>query len=494
MRRLATRLPVLTLTGACAAFPVALLAVAGTRMMMVPGIVHLVVVGTAALFAGVAATVMSVQAARFSDGRALLVGLAFSVMAMFLLVHALATPDVLIAGGQGEYTMDSVNGVVQVAGALNLPVGGLILAASGLSFLRGRKWIPRLLRLQVAALGILAVVGALALIFATQIPVVPNPSSVAAETIFAVTVGPLVVLAWRSAHTYLLTRRLSDLLVANGVVWLIAAQYGLLNFTMMDAGFWAAHLLEVGGIALVAVPAALDLRYGIASRPLVGDLRAEELVAHEDAFLGARVRALLVRLADKDHSTEGHTRRVATLAAQIGEQLGLPAGRLRQLAVGGLLHDIGKLSVPTEILQKPGRLTEAEFAEIRRHPSAGRELLRELGGFSSLVLELVESHHERLDGGGYPNHARAADLPIEVRILTVADVYDALTADRVYREAWSQERALQLLHDDTGTAFDPVCVSALEAVLASNLALTAEPSAMTVRANRQQLRQVQAGA
>jgi putative nucleotidyltransferase with HDIG domain len=350
------------------------------------------------------------------------------------------------------------------------------------------------LRVQVATLAVLAVAGALALIFAAQIPVVPNPSSAAAETIFAVTVGPLVVLAWRSTHTFLLTRRLSDLLVANGVVWLIAAQYGLLNFKMMEAGFWAAHVLEVGGIAFVAVPAALDLRYGIASRPLVGDLRTEDLVANEDAFLGARVRALLVRLADKDHSTEGHTRRVATLAAQMGEQLGLPAGRLRQLAVGGLLHDIGKLSVPTEILQKPGRLTEAEFAEIRRHPGAGRELLRELGGFSPLVLQLVESHHERLDGGGYPNHLPAADLPIEVRILTVADVFDALTADRVYRDAWSQERALQLLHDDTGTAFDPVCIGALEAVLASDLAVTAEPAAADLRARRQQPRELQAGA
>jgi len=206
----------------------------------------------------------------------------------------------------------------------------------------------------------------------------------------------------------------------------------------------------------------------------VGDLRADELVAHEDAFLGARVRALLVRLGEKDPSTEGHTRRVATLAVQIGEQLGLGEGRLRQLALGGLLHDIGKLSVPDEILGKPGRLTEAEFFEIKRHPAAGRELLRELGGFPSLVLDLVESHHERIDGNGYPNQASAAGLPLEVRILTVADVYDALTADRVYRDAWDRERAVGLLREETGSAFDQACVAALEAVLASERKLTVE--------------------
>jgi HD-GYP domain-containing protein (c-di-GMP phosphodiesterase class II) len=455
--RLRTRFPILILICALALLPCALLIGAGTRYMMVPGVVHLVVVGTAALLAAGAALTMSVCAAKFSDARAVLLGLAFSVMAVFLLVHALATPGVLIAN----------NGVVQVAGALNLPVGGLILAASGLPVLRGREQIRILLRIEVLAVAGLVVVGALALVNATHISAVPAPSSLAAEAIFAVTVGPLVLLCWRSAHTFLLTRRTSDLLVATGVVWLVGAQYGLLNFTMMDAGFWAAHVLEAGGIALVGIPAALDLRYGIASRPLVGDLRADDLVGHEDGFLGGRVRALLVRLAEKDPSTEGHTRRVATLAVQIGEQLGLKEGRLRQLALGGLLHDIGKLSVPNEILCKPSKLSEQEFAEIQRHPEAGRELLKELGGFSPLVLQLVESHHERLDAAGYPNRVAAATLPLEVRVLTVADVYDALTADRVYRQAWSKERALALLHEETGKAFDHACVAALEAVLAS---------------------------
>jgi HD-GYP domain-containing protein (c-di-GMP phosphodiesterase class II) len=471
MSRLLTRFPVVMLVGALAVLPCAMLAAAGTRMIMIPGIVHLLVVGTAALLAAAAALTMSVRASKFGDGRAVLLGFAFSVMAVMLLVHALATPDVLIGS----------NGVVQGAGALNLPIGGLILSASGLSALRGRERIPLLLRVQVITVVCLLALGAVLLVVATHIPMVPDPSSVAAETIFAVTVGPLVLLAWRSAHTFLLTRRRSDLLVANGVVWLIGAQFGLLNFQMMQGGFWAAHVLELAGIGLVGIPAALDLRFGVASRPLVGDLRPDLLVAHEDAFLGARVRALLVRLGDKDPSTEGHTRRVATLAVQIGEQLNLPEGRLRQLALGGLLHDIGKLSVPSEILCKPGKLTDQEFIEIQRHPVAGRELLKELGGFSPLVLQLVESHHERVDGGGYPNRVAAGTLPLEVRVLTVADVYDALTADRVYRGAWSPESALELLRKDTGTAFDQVCVAALEATLGSQPSRAAEPAVSVTR-------------
>ena len=269
-----------------------------------------------------------------------------------------------------------------------------------------------------------------------------------------------------------------------GVVWLIGAQYGLLDFTPMDAAWWAAHALEMVGIGMVGFPVALDLRHAVASRPLVGHLRVADLVEHEEAFLGGRVRALLVRLGEKDPSTEGHTRRVATLAVALGERLGLPERRLRQLALGGLLHDIGKLSVANEILNKPARLTDEEFAEVRRHPVAGRQLLTELGGFSTLALDLVESHHERLDGGGYPNCLPANRLAIEVRILTVADVYDALTADRVYREAWSMDRALALLDRDAGEAFDPDCVAALRSLLSAQLRQTSAAIAAPAPARR----------
>lgn len=457
MGRLRHRLPVLGVLARAGLAPVLLLVASAMHNMVMFGpVVHMVVVGAAGALAGAASVVMSIVATRRNDGRAVWLGMAFSVMATVLIIHALATPGVILPN----------NGLVQVAGALNLPIGGTILAASALPLLRRPRRVWLLLVVQFAVVGVLAAVGAALLAFSGAVAVVPKPSSVIANLIFAAGAIPLTVLAWRAARTCLLTRRPLDVVAAQGVVCLIGAQYGLLNFGMMDCAWWAAHLLEVGGIGMVGIPAALDLRHAVASRPLVGDLRAGELVEHEEAFLGGRVRAILIRLGEKDPSTEGHTRRVATLAVALGEQLGLPEGRLRQLALGGLLHDVGKMSVPNAILNKPGKLTDAEFAEIRRHPGAGRELLTELGGFPPLVLELVESHHERLDGRGYPNGVCAGELDLAVRILTVADVYDALTADRVYREAWPAERALALLEDETGTAFDPSCVAALRTVVA----------------------------
>ena len=116
--------------------------------------------------------------------------------------------------------------------------------------------------------------------------------------------------------------------------------------------------------------------------------------------------------------------------------------------------------MPLEILNKPGKLTDEEFDAIKRHPGDGRKLLDELGGFPDAVRGLVSDHHERLDGSGYPRGLSADDLNIETRILAVCDVYDALVSDRVYRAAWTPERAFGLLEEESH-AYDPTVVAAL---------------------------------
>ena len=231
-------------------------------------------------------------------------------------------------------------------------------------------------------------------------------------------------------------------------------------------GWWIGHVIEVFAIGLIGAPVTLDLLRTSPSYPLSGDLRAAELVRSAENFLDAQVRGLLARLAEKDAYTATHTRNVALLAVQVGEELGLPPQRLRTIAIGGLVHDVGKLSVPDAILKKPAKLDDDEYREIQRHPVNGHELLGRLGGFSAEVRRLVLHHHERLDGGGYPHGLGARELDLDTRILTVCDVFDALTANRVYRDAWPVWRAVELLRSDQGAAFDPNCVAALERVIA----------------------------
>jgi putative nucleotidyltransferase with HDIG domain len=299
------------------------------------------------------------------------------------------------------------------------------------------------------------------------VPSVPQAGT-APAVVLAVVGGVLyALLALRALWTFALTRRFTDLVVALGCAWLGAALIPQLILGFGTVGFYGGHVLELAGIAMIAIPAVADLARGGASRPLVGNLSAKELVAAEEAYLGPRVRALLVSLAAKDDSTEQHTRRVALRAVQVGEALRLPADVLRELALGALLHDIGKLSVPDAVLKKPSGLTDEEFDQIKKHPGAGLRLLQALGGFSAEVHALVHEHHERLDGSGYPQGLRGDELALPTRILAVCDVYDALTSDRVYRGAWRTDAAMRLLREGAGTQFDPRCVDALAQVLAA---------------------------
>src|SRR5262249_43905305 len=171
-------------------------------------------------------------------------------------------------------------------------------ALSTVPALRRPASVVPMLTLQALLLSSIAVVGVVGLARPSAVPVLPTAGSNAAESLIAFGLIAFGLLAYRAGRTYLLTRRRSDLSVVVGVTWLACALTGLLTFGAMDLGFWLAHGLEVGGLVLVGAPVAVDLRRGSQSYPLAGDLSAVRLVAEEEAFLGPRVRALLVRLAE----------------------------------------------------------------------------------------------------------------------------------------------------------------------------------------------------
>jgi hypothetical protein len=447
-------LHLLALAALVAAAPVAVLAYVGEEKVYLGGWAHLIGVGIGAAIASAAAVALVIAGARQRDGRAVLVGTAFSVMAALLLLHGITTP----------YVWFEMNGVVAITGGLTIPIGGLILALSALPAVGRPAAVKPLLWLLGISVAVILALGLAAMVDPTLVPSVPDPLSPPALALLAVGLTVYGLLFLRAMRTFRLTQRLNDLAVAVGIVWLGAALVPALTQGYWNLGWWLGHGFELVGIALVGGAVAFDLYRGSAmSRPLVGDLRAVELVTQEEAFLGSHVRALLVSLADKDASTEEHTRRVALRAVEVGEELDLPATRLRVLALGGLLHDMGKLAVPADVLCKPGALTDDEFAVVKRHPQAGVKLLRDLGGFPDIALGLVRGHHERLDGSGYPDGVRGDALDLDTRILAVCDVYDALVSPRVYREAWSHERAVSLLRDDA--LFDQRCVEALERVV-----------------------------
>jgi putative nucleotidyltransferase with HDIG domain len=420
---------------------------------------HFFVVLVTTTVAGAAAFWLTAIGARRRDARAVLVGAAFSAMSALLFLHGLATPDIILKEQSHDQTA-----LLAFAGGATLPVGGAILALAAWPTILRPDAVPRLLRLQAVVLVAIAAAGGAGMLDENILPTQPAANSPVAITLLIVGVALLAVVTWRALRTFILTRRIADLLVVCGMCLLVVSLGASLTFEAWTIGWWAAHALELAGIAMVGIPVATDLVRGNQSRPLAGDLTGVELVGQEEAYLGTHVRALMIALAAKDQSTEGHTRRVAELAVRVGEDIGLSPNRLRALAIGGLLHDIGKLQIPDAILKKPGPLEDEEYEIVKHHPEWGDQLARELG-LPTRVRRLIRHHHERLDGTGYPDGKVSEQIDLDVRVLTACDVYDALISKRVYREAWSPAQALRTLKAEEGTAFDGRCVAALERVV-----------------------------
>jgi putative nucleotidyltransferase with HDIG domain len=176
------------------------------------------------------------------------------------------------------------------------------------------------------------------------------------------------------------------------------------------------------------------------------------------------VRALAAAVDAKDPYTHGHSQRVSAYATAVARQLELDPRMVAEVEMGGLLHDVGKIGTPDGVLTKPGKLDDDEWAQIRKHPEAGAEILRPVG-FGPVIMNVVLYHHERLNGRGFPRGLRGDEIPLEARIAAVCDAYDAMTSDRSYRRSLGREGAVAELRRGAGEQFDPACVEALIAIM-----------------------------
>ncbi len=177
--------------------------------------------------------------------------------------------------------------------------------------------------------------------------------------------------------------------------------------------------------------------------------------------LDATVQAVATVIEMRDTYTAGHQKRVDHLAQALGAEMGLSADRLEGLHTAAIIHDIGKIAIPAEILSKPSKLTATEFSWIQTHPKAGHDIIKDIE-FPWPVGRMILEHHERLDGTGYPNRRKGQEILLESRILSVADVVEAMSSHRPYRPAVGTDAALAEISEKRGAAFDPdVCDACL---------------------------------
>jgi hypothetical protein len=258
----------------------------------------------------------------------------------------------------------------------------------------------------------------------------------------------------------------------------------IVNFALVQGVFWLARASQTPASALSLRLVVTDIGYGalglliaalwevlgpftpvLVLIPLLVARWAVTQFAAQQRAHEATVSALCQAVETKDFYTRGHSERVSRGSVMIASEIGMRAERVAAIRFAGMLHDVGKLGVPTSVLQKTGRLTDDEYAAIQLHPMRGLDIVREIG-FLDEALAGIMHHHERIDGKGYPMGLAGDEIPEFARVLAVADAFDAMTSNRAYRGARPVAAAIAELRKCAGEQFDPAFVDAFVAAIA----------------------------
>ncbi|GAA3442036.1 metal-dependent phosphohydrolase [Planomonospora venezuelensis] len=281
------------------------------------------------------------------------------------------------------------------------------------------------------------------------VPGVSGPDFAEVIVPFAGAAAVFVPLNFVLIALVLVTTGQADQVPLRGLAQFLVSYLGYATFGLLIAGLWAT----VSSISAVLVLVPLFV-----ARWAFGQYLAQQ------RSYDATIAALCQAVETKDYYTRGHCTRVSLASGMIAEEIGMGPERLRAIRYAGMLHDVGKLGVPTKVLQKEGPLTEEEFAAIQLHPMRGLEIVRGID-FLDEAFAGIMHHHERVDGRGYPMGLAGDEIPEFARIIAVADAFDAMTSDRSYRNARSVEVATAELRKGAGTQFDPAMVGAFARAL-----------------------------
>ena len=245
-------------------------------------------------------------------------------------------------------------------------------------------------------------------------------------------------------------------------MWMLCVNYG----AAASASFCMVILTRYAGLTAVAAVLPLIFVFHLTIRSWLGRLDdAQQHIAKVDRLYMSTVETLATAIEAKDGVTHEHIRRVQTYAVGLARALGVrDDATIKAIEAAALLHDTGKLAVPEHILNKPGKLTPVEFDQMKLHVDVGADILSAID-FPYPVVPIVRCHHENWDGTGYPRGVKGTDIPIGARILSVVDCFDALTSDRPYRRALSDEAAIAILNERRGTMYDPLVIDTFVRVL-----------------------------
>ena len=389
-----------------------------------------------------------VRAHRADSAELGLIGVYSMGVSVLPLVHGLTVPGILY--GPNDATMTSVLWALPIASAAALP---LLIPRRWSRVLRyWRPWVASWLLVEFT-------VAAALLIDTSRIPA----ATMGGDTERFVAVAfllPSIGFSARHLRLYRISRRPPVLVVSLAFALIASAGLVWVNAAPMTAGFWVAHVLDIVGVLAVSIVAVLTYRRDAVERNLFRPLTIRDPLDALEFGLDPVVRAFVHDLGRKDEVTREHVKRTAETAISVGEQLGLSGGQLRSLGLGALLHDVGKLAIDGAVLKKPGRLTDAEYEQIKCHAVLGEQMVAASPVLSD-IAGIIRHHHERVDGRGYPDGLSGEQIPLLARVVSACDAYDAMSHTRQYREGMSDVHVRSILSEHAGTQWDADVVHAL---------------------------------
>jgi putative nucleotidyltransferase with HDIG domain len=455
LRRHRSRIFYCALIGVPAAVFVLFRALPGIDVLVFSLYFHVVVTTSVAVCALIVAFVAARAAGRVRQPGVVLLAAGCLAVGVLMLVHGVVTPGVW-----GRPRNAWVGRAPYIAILL---FGACLALASSSTGGRLRQLVGRrplaVLATELAVLGPIAVVvmirptafhGARSYGF-------EKPAQTVVMALCLLLLLPMSYVHWRRW-------RLSDDVVqaalTGAAVMSAAAVVSLRLGTAWRLSWWDYHGYLLAGFGAAVYAILRRFRSTRAVDDVLAHAFAEDPLAHIRSNYPDALKTLIRAVEDKDAYTHGHSRRTAELAIALGERLGLAPEQLRTLAHGAFLHDVGKITIPDHILNKPGRLTVEERAIIETHAAVGAEMVAQATSLRACV-PIIRHHHERFDGTGYPDRLDRRQIPLLAAITAVADVWDALTSDRAYRPGWEPNEALAHIQAGRGTHFHPRVVDLL---------------------------------
>jgi putative nucleotidyltransferase with HDIG domain len=428
---------------------------------------HFYVVSGAALLAAVAALVVGIAGSRLRHIHVTFLSMAFTSLALVFMLHGLATPGLLLP-------------VTQVPGmaaqlSILLTAGWLYLSScpSDDPIVRSlARWQQWLVPVWTMLLGLMITVfmrwpGTVLLL-----PIAISPLK------WLATAAVLLLTALTARHywtAYRYARFPLQVAILYSTGWLAGAQVIVVTSELFRASWWIYHFMLLAATIMMLYGLVRQYSLGASIGLAVRGLMGLDPVERVEAGIAPSIRALVIATETRDRYTAGHSYRVAIEALRLAQAMGLPPEQLRALAQGGVIHDLGKIEVPDQILNKPDKLTDEERRVVERHPVTGYEVCKRLG-FLNEELGIIRHHHEKWDGTGYPDRLKGREIPMLARILAIADVYDALTSRRSYRRPWPHHEAVGFIMQESGRHFDPDCVAAWVRISEQGPALSRYPA------------------